>query len=150
MYVPDEWRALADSDQVREAVNTLIVMHYPTANCPLDEQGTHPPVEEIEATTIRFFDDFSHHDGNNRSVKHFASLYSRMVEISQENNVPLVLLETNTASCNGFLGLSDSFLATLWTLDLGMQLASTGFEHMMVHLGGQRSYYNVSTSYRLM
>jgi len=145
MYVPDQLSrcVLADSSQVREAVNTLIVMHYPTANCPIDDQGTHRPVEVIEATTIRLFNDFSHHYGNDKSVKHFALLYSRMVEISQENNVPLVLLETNTASCNGFLGLSDSFLSTLWTLDLGMQLASTGFSQMMVHLGGQRSYYNV-------
>jgi hypothetical protein len=65
-----------------------------------------------------------------------------MAAISAEHQIPLVLLETNTASCNGFLGLSDSFLGALWNLDLGMQLASSGFAHMMVHLGGQRSYYN--------
>jgi len=59
------------------------------------------------------------------------------------NNLPLTLLETNTAACGGFLGLSDSFLATLWTLDLGMQLASTGFSNMMTHIGGHHAYYNV-------
>jgi len=73
----------------------------------------------------------------------FAGLYTEMVAISQRSGLPLVLLETNTASCNGFLGLSDSMLAALWNLDLGLQLASTGFTHAMIHLGGQQAYYNV-------
>ena len=119
-------------------------MHYPTDNCPLDEEGNYPPVAEIDAETVRYFNDFSQHDGNFRSVKHFAGLYGRMAAIAAEHQIPLVLLETNTASCNGFLGLSDSFLGALWNLDLGMQLASSGFSHMMVHLGGQAAYYNVS------
>ena len=140
-----EFLGLLTHCSVRESVNTLIVMHYPTDNCPLDDIGTMPPQAELDAETIRYFGEFSQHDGNGRSVKHFASLYARMAQISADNNVPLVLLETNTASCNGFLGLSDSFLGALWNLDLGMQLASSGFSHMMVHLGGQRSFYNVST-----
>ena len=125
----------------RDAVNTLVVMHYPTDNCP-NEDGSYPPEAEQIADTTRLFNLFASHYGP-MSVVRFASLYYDMVAISQANNLPLVLLETNTASCNGFLGLSDSFLAALWNLDLGMQLASIGFSHAMIHLGGQQAYYNV-------
>ena len=76
-------------------------------------------------------------------MKNFASRYKHMSEIAVANNLPLILLETNTAACGGFLGLSGSFLATLWSLDLGMQLASAGFLNMMFHIGVQNVYYNV-------
>ena len=42
----------------------------------------------------------------------------------QGTGKPIVLLETNTASCNGFLGISDSFLATLWNLDLALSVSA--------------------------
>ncbi|KAH7103897.1 hypothetical protein BKA62DRAFT_828089 [Auriculariales sp. MPI-PUGE-AT-0066] len=127
-------------DRFGDAINTLIVMHYPTDNCP-EEDGSYPPIEEQYADIRYRFGNFAQHYGSMSPVR-FASLYTEMVAISQRVNKPLVLLETNTASCNGFLGLSDSFLAALWNLDLGLQLASTGFTHAMIHLGGQQAYYN--------
>ena len=123
-------------------------MHYPTDNCP-NPDGSYPPIAEQEAETIRLFSEYAQHAGSRMTVTHFASLYAKMAEIAATNNLPLVLLETNTASCNGFLGLSDSFLGALWNLDLGLKLASSGFTHAMVHLGGQRSYYNVCYDFRI-
>ena len=129
-------------DRFGSALNALVVMHYPTHNCPALD-GTRPPMDQQYPDIIRRFGLFAQHHGQ-MSATHFASLYNEMTAIARRSNMPLILLETNTASCNGFLGLSDSFLAALWNLDLGMQLASTGFTHAMIHLGGQQAYYNVS------
>lgn len=40
--------------------------------------------------------------------------YLSAVAVAQ--NKPLVMFETNTASCSGFPGISDSFAATLWAV----------------------------------
>lgn len=54
------------------------------------------------------------------------------------------MFETNTASCGGFAGISDSYGAALWAIDYGMQLAYGNFTHALLHLGGQNAFYNVS------
>lgn len=54
------------------------------------------------------------------------------------------MLETNTASCGGFKGISDSFGAALWGLDISLQLAAANFSQTLFHIGGQNDYYNVS------
>ena len=33
-----------------------------------------------------------------------------------QHNIPLIMFETNTASCAGFSGISDSFGAALWAV----------------------------------
>ena len=57
---------------------------------------------------------------------------------------PFIMFETNTASCGGFPGISDSFTATLWGLDYAMQMAYTNFTAALFHFGGQNVAYNVS------
>ena len=54
------------------------------------------------------------------------------------------MFETNTASCGGFPGISDSFGAALWGLDYGFQMGYANFTHAMLHTGGQNAFYNVS------
>lgn len=56
------------------------------------------------------------------------------------------MFETNTASCGGFPGISDSYGAALWALDYGLQMAYSNFSEALLHVGGQNVYYNVSTS----
>jgi len=53
------------------------------------------------------------------------------------------MFETNTASCGGFKGVSNSFGAAMWGVDYGMQMAAANFTHGMFHVGGQNAYYNV-------
>ena len=53
------------------------------------------------------------------------------------------MFETNTASCGGFAGISDSYGAALWALDYGFQMAYGNFTHALMHIGGQNVYYNV-------
>lgn len=53
------------------------------------------------------------------------------------------MFETNTASCGGFPGISDSFGAALWATDYGLQMAFAGFSGALLHVGGQTDTYNV-------
>lgn len=55
------------------------------------------------------------------------------------------MFETNTASCGGFVGISDSFGAALWGLDYAMQMAHSNFSGAYFHVGGQNVYYNPFT-----
>ena len=59
----------------------------------------------------------------------------------------LIMFETNTATCGGLPGISDSFGAALWALDYGFTMAATNFSHALLHIGGQNVYYNVSHIY---
>jgi len=56
------------------------------------------------------------------------------------------MFETNTASCGGFRGISNSFGAALWATDYGFQMAHTNFSEALLHVGGQGVYYNPFTS----
>jgi hypothetical protein len=55
------------------------------------------------------------------------------------------MFETNTASCSGFPGISDSFGAALWALDWALTMAYSNFTAALFHVGGQNSYYNPFT-----
>ena len=46
---------------------------------------------------------------------------------TQANGKKLLMFETNSASCGGFVGISDSFGAALWGLDYTMQMAFSNF-----------------------
>ncbi|KAH7103155.1 hypothetical protein BKA62DRAFT_69386 [Auriculariales sp. MPI-PUGE-AT-0066] len=132
-------------------LNSLIVMHYPTDNCPslqADGSWLYLTGQALIDKTQGLFNAFARHSlpdtapNYRMTASYFANRYLPMAEIAANAQKPLILLETNTASCNGYLGLSDAFLATLWNLDLAMQLASHGFTHMFMHLGGHQAYYN--------
>jgi hypothetical protein len=56
-----------------------------------------------------------------------------------------MMSETNSASCGGFPGLSDSFGAALWGLDWAMTLVANGFTTALFHVGAGTAYYNPFT-----
>lgn len=65
--------------------------------------------------------------------------------MAQQMNKQFMMFETNSASCGGFPGISDSFGGTLWGLDYGLQMAYANFSNALVHIGGQNVYYNPFT-----
>lgn len=75
--------------------------------------------------------------------------YANSQALAQQANKPLIMFETNTASCGGFAGISDSYGAALWALDYGFQMAYYNFTHGLLHVGGQNTYYNVCNSFKL-
>lgn len=56
-----------------------------------------------------------------------------------------MMFETNTASCSGFPGISNSFGAALWGLDWALTMAYSNFTSALFHVGGQNAYYNPFT-----
>lgn len=79
-----------------------------------------------------------------QTVTGAVSGYVSDVQLAEQNNKPYVMLETNTASCAGFYGTSDAFIAAIWAIDYDLQMASINASAAMFHLGGQNALYNVS------
>ncbi|TEB33970.1 hypothetical protein FA13DRAFT_124465 [Coprinellus micaceus] len=68
--------------------------------------------------------------------------YVNSTLIAQQEGIPFIMFETNTASCGGFPGISQSYGAALWVLDWGLSMASHNFSNALLHVGGQNVYYN--------
>jgi hypothetical protein len=71
------------------------------------------------------------------------SNYLNSTMYAQTKGKKLLMFETNTASCGGFPGISNSFGAALWGIDYSLQMAYSNFSGAMFHVGGQNVYYNV-------
>lgn len=81
---------------------------------------------------------------NHSSGVNMVGMYLASTALAQQAGKPFIMFETNTASCGGFPGLSDSFGAALWALDYGLQMAYSNFSGALLHVGGQSDTYNVS------
>lgn len=111
----------------------LIIQRYPTDNC-YAQFGIGNPVNSQEV-----FPNFLTH----QSGISIASEFPGATDYAQSVGKPFLMFETNTASCGGFPGLSDSFGAALWGIDYALQLAYSNFSTVLFHVGGQSVYYNV-------
>ncbi|EGN92294.1 glycoside hydrolase family 79 protein [Serpula lacrymans var. lacrymans S7.3] len=117
------------------SLGALAVEHYPTDNC-YAEYGIGQPVDP---QTV--FPQFLTH----ASGQGLVAPYLNSTNYAQSQGKPFLMFETNTASCGGFPGISDSFGAALWALDYGLQMAYSNFSGAMLHVGGQNVYYNPFT-----
>ena len=82
---------------------------------------------------------------NHSTGQNIVDYYLNSTSYAQSKGKKMLMFETNTASCGGFLGVSDSFGAALWGLDYAMQLAYANFSGVLFHVGGQKAYYNPFT-----
>ncbi|KAH7925637.1 glycoside hydrolase family 79 protein [Leucogyrophana mollusca] len=112
----------------------LAVEHYPNDNC-YTEYGIGTP-----ADPQALFPSYLSHD----AATNLVAPYLNSTIVAQQAGKPFLMFETNTASCGGFPGISDSFGATLWAVDYGLQMAYSNFSGAMLHVGGQDAYYNSS------
>ena len=71
--------------------------------------------------------------------------YVNSTAFAVQNGKPFIMFETNTASCSGFPGISNSFGAALWALDWALTMAYSNFTTALFHVGGQNAYYNPFT-----
>ena len=78
-----------------------------------------------------------------QTVVDFVGYYGESTRLAQEAGLPFIMFETNTGSCGGFPGISQSYGASLWILDYGFQMANYNFSNALLHIGGQNVYYNV-------
>ncbi|KAF8154266.1 glycoside hydrolase family 79 protein [Crassisporium funariophilum] len=121
----------------RERLYCLTMEHYPHNNC-VGQYGGVGVIEDPQLT----FPYYLSHAGLAELVSH----YYESTALAVQAQLPMIMFETNTASCGGFPGISDSYGAALWILDYGMQMAWANFTHGMLHVGGQNVFYNPFTS----
>jgi hypothetical protein len=81
---------------------------------------------------------------NHTAGQSLVALFANASAFAQASGKPFLMMETNSASCGGFEGISDTYGAALWALDYGLQMAFHNFSGALLHVGGQNSYYNVS------
>jgi hypothetical protein len=113
----------------------LSVEHYPISNC-YAEYGIGSPVSAQD-----IFPNYLNHNASYSLVAPYLNASAYAASLGK----PFVMMETNTASCGGFPGLSDSFGAAMWAVDYGLQMGVAGFWGAMVHVSGQDVYYNPFT-----
>jgi hypothetical protein len=116
----------------------IVTIRYPSNNCYASTgKGLNTSSQEIFASFL-----------NHSSGVDIVEQYSNSAKIAQEAGLPLLMTETNTASCGGFPGVSDSFGAALWALDYGLQMAFGNFSGAFFHITGQNSSFNVRPFFR--
>ncbi|ORX37451.1 hypothetical protein BD324DRAFT_451328 [Kockovaella imperatae] len=113
-------------------IGQVTVQHYPENNCQIDGN-----VEDPQTLFPTYL--------NHTSPQALVQLYAADVAAVRSAGKEIVMLETNTASCGGFPGLSDSFGAAIWMTDYALQMAYGNFSAALLHSGGQGTYYNPFT-----
>jgi len=113
-------------------VGALAVEHYPNDNC-YAQFGIGSPVNPQD-----IFPSYLNHTSGVGIVQP----YLNSTAIAQAAGKPFLMFETNTASCGGFPGLSDSFGAAMWALDYSLQMAYSNFSGALLHVSGEDVYYN--------
>jgi len=113
-------------------LGALAVEHYPSDNCNA-EYGIGSPVNVQD-----IFPAYLNHTAGINIIQP----YLNSTAIAQAAGKPFLMFETNTASCGGFPGLSDSFGAAMWLLDYGLQMAYSNFSGALLHVSGEDVYYD--------
>ncbi|CAK5262555.1 unnamed protein product [Mycena citricolor] len=122
----------------QQSLGALSMSFYPDNNCAAEFGGPSAPNAIVPQDV---FSDYLNHT----SGQAIAANYLTSTALAQTFKLPFVMVETNTASCGGFPGISDSFGASLWAVDYGLQLAYSNFTNALLHVGGQGVYYNPFT-----
>ncbi|KAK7033434.1 Glyco-hydro-79C domain-containing protein [Favolaschia claudopus] len=122
----------------RQSLGLLSMSIYPNNNCAKVFGG---PNAEGGVDPQQIFPSYLDHTAGQK----IAAKYLESTALAQQNNLPFLMVETNTASCGGFPGVSNSFGSAMWALDYGLQLAYSNFTTALLHVGGQGVYYNPFT-----
>ncbi|TEB29048.1 glycoside hydrolase family 79 protein [Coprinellus micaceus] len=119
-------------DTFKDRLYALTVERYLTHNC-----GAAFGSGEIVNPQDVFSWYLSH-----QTILNLIGEYHSSTALAQQAGLPFIMFETNTASCGGFAGISQSYGAALWILDYGMYMAYSNFSNALLHIGGQNVFYN--------
>ncbi|KAJ7745668.1 glycoside hydrolase family 79 protein [Mycena metata] len=120
-------------DLYEDSLAALSVEYYPNNNCAKVLNSWDAVVDPQ-----KIFSDYLNHT----AAQIIVNKYLPSTLMAQSLDLPFLMFETNSASCGGFAGISDSFASALWALDYGLQLAYSNFTGALLHIGGQGDYYN--------
>ncbi|KAI0299017.1 glycoside hydrolase family 79 protein [Multifurca ochricompacta] len=115
----------------------LAVERYPDDNCA----AVFPSLGQTPQNPQDIFINYLQHNASTNLVTN----YLNSTAFAVQNNKPFIMFETNSASCSGFPGISNSFGAALWALDWAFTMAYSNFTAALYHVGGQDAYYNPFT-----
>ncbi|PPR05779.1 hypothetical protein CVT24_006842 [Panaeolus cyanescens] len=132
----DVW-ATGFIDKFKDSFYCFSVENYPFDNCAAQFNTGAPHANPQEL--------FPYYLNHNNLLDHVGK-YDESSRLAVGAGKPLVMFETNTGSCGGFPGISDSFGAALWTADYGMLMKHYNFSNGMLHVGGQNAFYNPFTA----
>lgn len=116
-----EFSDLINAGWLKENVDRLsavTVQHYPTNNCKVNGKVIEP--QDI-------FSDFLNHTSAQALVGEYLADSVTVQNAGKE----LVMLETNTASCGGFAGVSDSFGAAMWCVLMDIKIRKLLIEYQV-------------------
>ncbi|ORY63264.1 uncharacterized protein BCR38DRAFT_458453 [Pseudomassariella vexata] len=133
-WVPDQQDEMDDFDIVnltaqefqsdRDLISSYAIHLYPQSTC------------DTERWYRMSLDLLSNHTTLWLNV----SQYIPQVAAAEAAGTPLVMGETNSVSCGGRSGISDTFGAALWGVDYVLMAASLGIQKVYFHLGAQSEY----------
>ncbi|KAJ7240550.1 hypothetical protein C8J57DRAFT_1438946 [Mycena rebaudengoi] len=135
-WTPEMMRDTGFIDAYKDSLYALAMEHYPDDNCFASFGIGQPKDYQKE------FEVFLNHTAGERLV----APYLNSSAIALAAGKPFLMFETNSASCGGFPGISDSFGGALWALDYGLQMAYSNFSGALLHAGGQNVFYNPFTA----
>jgi hypothetical protein len=125
-------------DTYKDVLKYVAMEHYPTDNCAAQFGGPNDPGVKTPQNELAAF-------LNHKMGQSIVQPYWDSTARAQAIGKPMLMFETNTASCGGFAGISNSFVAALWAVDYGLQLAYGNFSGANLHVGGQNVFYNPFT-----
>ncbi|KAL0952547.1 hypothetical protein HGRIS_006805 [Hohenbuehelia grisea] len=135
-WIPEQIWDTGFVDTFNTNLAFLAVEHYPTDNCFAQfGVGTQRDPQTMFPTYL-----------NHTAGQVIIQPYLNSTNYAQQKSKRLLMFETNTASCGGFAGISDSYGAALWGIDYALQMAHSNFSGALFHVGGQNVFYNPFTS----
>ncbi|KDR78253.1 hypothetical protein GALMADRAFT_119254 [Galerina marginata CBS 339.88] len=137
LWTPEQVWNTGFVDAYTDHLSFLSVERYPTDNCAVAFPGSGGQINDPQTTFPTFL---THQSGLT-----LVQPYLNSTAFARSKGKPFMMFETNTASCGGFPGISDSFGAALWGLDYALQMAAVDFGGALFHVGGQSVAYNPFT-----
>ncbi|KAG6856827.1 hypothetical protein H0H87_000304 [Tephrocybe sp. NHM501043] len=135
-WEPDRLWPTGYLDKFKDVLKIITMQHYPTNNC-FARFGVSTPVDPQS-----MFKNFLDHNAGVNLIERYLDTSAR----AQALGKPFIMFETNSATCGGLPGISDSYGAALWAVDYGLTMAAANFSGALLHVGGQNVYYNPFTA----
>ncbi|KZT66784.1 glycoside hydrolase family 79 protein [Daedalea quercina L-15889] len=134
-WTPEEVWATGFLTSYDSSLGALAVEKYPDDNCAaLYPSGGFGSAKDPQSVFPNYL--------NHTSGQLLVQPYLTSTALAQQKRKPFYMFETNTASCGGFPGVSDSFGAALWAADYALQMAYSNFSAANLHVGGLSDSYN--------
>ncbi|KAJ1300657.1 hypothetical protein OPQ81_002305 [Rhizoctonia solani] len=130
-WTPDEVIQAGFLTQFGNNLRSFSVQHYAENGC----NSTNPPSTPDPPA---LFNQLLNHT----AATSFAAAYVNASQAVQAAGKEIIMLESNSVSCGGLDGVSDTFGSALFAIDNALQLASIGFSQVFFHSGGRAARYN--------